>query len=130
VTLIRQSWGRDNPIARQMITSLFMPDANQEESTWFNDFQKASGPGENMAHYRELFDYIDVTDCLSEIDIPTLVIQSTGDSIAPLSEAKLIASKIDEAKLVTLNSNNHMVFRNEPGFQRLIDSVRNFLRTE
>lgn len=127
VTLIRQSWGKENPMVRQMMTSLFMPDATQEESTWFNEFQKTCGPGENLARFRELFDDVDVSDCLAEINTPTLVIHCIGDSVAPLSEGKLIASRIPGAKLVTLNSNNHMVFENEPGFQRFLDSVRSFI---
>ena len=129
VTLIRQSWGRDNPVARQMMTSLLMPDASQEESTWFNEFQKTCGPGENLARFRELFDNIDVSELLSEINIPTLVIQCTGDSVTPLSEGKLIASHIPGAKLITLNSNNHMVFENEPGFHRFIDAVHDFMKS-
>jgi pimeloyl-ACP methyl ester carboxylesterase/DNA-binding winged helix-turn-helix (wHTH) protein len=129
VTLIRQSWGRENPMARQMITSLFMPDATQRESAWFNEFQKTCGPGENLARFRELFDYIDVSDCLAEINFPTLVVQCVGDSVAPLSEGRLIASRIPGARLVTLNSNNHMVFENEPEFQRFLDAVHNFMQS-
>jgi len=130
VTLIRQSWGQDNPMVRQMMTSLFMPDATQEETSWFNDFQKTCGPGENLARFRELFDDMDVSNLLAEISIPTLVVQCVGDSIAPLPEGKLIASRIPGAKLVTLNSRSHMVFENDPEFPRLLHSVRDFLNTE
>ena len=130
VTLIRQSWGRDNPMVRQMMTSLFMPDATREESAWFNEFQKTCGPGENLARFRELYDYIDVSDRLPEINIPTLVVQCSGDAVAPLSEGKLIASRIPGAKLVTLNSNNHMVFENEPGFSRFLGAVRDFMKID
>jgi len=130
VTLIRQSWGRDNPVVRQMMTSLFMPDASLEESTWFNEFQKTCGPGENIARFRELFDDIDVSNLLAEINIPTLVIQCVGDSVAPLSEGKLIASRIPGAKLVTLNSKNHMVFEREPGFKRFLDAVHEFMNSD
>ena len=129
VTLIRQSWGRDNPMARQMITSMMMPEASQQEADWFNGFQKTCGPGENMARYREMFDDVDVSDLLADINIPTLVVQSVGDSVAPLAEGKLIASRIPDARLVTLNSNNHMVFEHEPGFQRFLDVVREFMKS-
>jgi pimeloyl-ACP methyl ester carboxylesterase/DNA-binding winged helix-turn-helix (wHTH) protein len=128
VTLIRQSWGRENPVVRQMMTSLFMPDASQEESAWFNEFQKTCGPGENLARFREIFDDMDVSGLLAEIKIPTLVVQCVGDSIAPLSEGKLIASRIPGARLVTLNSKNHMVFENEPGFHRFLDTVHSFMK--
>jgi pimeloyl-ACP methyl ester carboxylesterase/DNA-binding winged helix-turn-helix (wHTH) protein len=130
VTLIRQSWGRDNPMVRQIMTSLFMPDATREEAAWFNEFQKTCGPGENLARFRELYDDIDVSDLLSEINIPTLVVHSVGDSLAPLSEGKLIASRIPGARLVTLNSKNHMVFENEPGFSRFLVAVRDFMQID
>ena len=129
VTLIRQSWGRDNPVARQLMTSLLMPDASQQEMAWFNEFQKNCGPGENIARFREMFDDIDVSGLLGEIDIPTLVVHSAGDSVAPLSEGKFIASRIPGARIVTLNSNNHMVFENEPGFRRLLDAIRDFMQS-
>ena len=129
VTLIRQSWGQSNPAVRQIMTSLFMPDANPEEFNWFNEFQRTCGPGENIARFRELFDDIDVSNLLAEINIPTLVVQCVGDSVAPLSEGRLIASRIPGARLVTLNSNNHMVFENEPGFQRFLDAVDDFMKS-
>jgi pimeloyl-ACP methyl ester carboxylesterase len=112
-----------------MMTSLFMPDATREESAWFNEFQRTCGPGENLARFRELFDDIDVSNILPEINIPTLVVQCVGDSVAPLSEGKLIASRIPGARLVTLNSNNHMVFESEPGFQRFLDAVHDFMKS-
>jgi len=130
VTLIRQSWGRDNPVVRQMMTSLFMPDASQQESTWFNDFQKTCGPGENLARFREVFDEMDISNLLADVNAPTLVIQCVGDSVAPLSEGKLIASRIPGARLITLNSNNHMVFEHEPGFQRFLEVVHDFMKSE
>ena len=129
VTLIRQSWGRNNPMVRQMMTSLFMPDASPEESNWFNEFQRTCGPSENIARFRELFDGMDVSSLLAEINIPTLVIHCVGDSVAPLSEGRLIASRIPDARLVTLNSNNHMVFENEPGFKRFLDAVHDFMKS-
>jgi class 3 adenylate cyclase/pimeloyl-ACP methyl ester carboxylesterase len=130
VTLIRQSWGRDNPVVRQMITSLFMPDATQEETLWFNEFQKTCGPGENIAKFREIFDDIDVSHLLANVSVPTLVVHCVGDSVAPLAEGKLFASRIPGAKFVTLNSRGHMVFENDPEFPRLLHSVRDFLNTE
>ena len=129
VTMIRQSWGRDNPVARQMMTSLFMPDASREDMAWFNEFQKNCGPGDNIARFREVFDNIDISGQVAEIDIPTLVVHSAGDSAAPLAEGKFIASRIPGARLVTLNSKNHMVFENEPGFGRFLDAVREFMRS-
>ena len=37
ITLTRQGWAQDNPAFRQILTSLFVPDATLEEMDWFND---------------------------------------------------------------------------------------------
>ena len=127
VTLILQGWGRENPAIRQTMTSLFMPEASKEEENWFNDFQKMCGPADNIARFREVFDEIDVAHLLNEVTVPTLVIHSVGDSVAPLSEGKLLASRIPGAKFVTLKSNSHMLFESDPEFPRFLQSVRSFL---
>ncbi len=128
-TLIRQGWGRDNPAFRQTITSLFMPDATQEEAAWFNDFQRACGPAENIARFREVFDEIDVSSLLDDVNVPTLVVHCVEDSVAPISEGKLLATRIPSAQFVTLNSKNHIMLEREPVFPRFLQSVRNFLRS-
>jgi pimeloyl-ACP methyl ester carboxylesterase/DNA-binding winged helix-turn-helix (wHTH) protein len=127
VTLIRQGWGRENPAFRQTITSLFMPEATKQEADWFNEFQRACGSNENMALIREVMDGIDVTELLDEVNIPTLVVHSVEDAVAPLSEGKIFATRIPNAEFVTLNSKNHMVFENEPAFPMFLHSVRDFL---
>jgi pimeloyl-ACP methyl ester carboxylesterase/DNA-binding winged helix-turn-helix (wHTH) protein len=128
VTLIGQSWGNENPAIRQTFTSLMMPGATPDEANWFNEFQRTCGPAANMARIREMFDKMSVIDMLEDIQVPTLVLHSTGDSIVPLAEGKLFASRIPGARFVTLNSKNHMLFENEADFARLIKSIRNFLR--
>ncbi|RZW15736.1 MAG: alpha/beta fold hydrolase, partial [Desulfobulbaceae bacterium] len=129
VTLIRQSWGRDNPAIRQTMTSLFMPDATREEANWFNEFQKKCGPAENIARFREIFDNINVVDSLPRLDLPVLVIHSVGDSAAPISEGKLLASRIPGAKFVTFNSRSHVLSDKESEFPRSMQVIREFLKS-
>lgn len=127
VNMIRYGWATENPAFRQAITTLFMPGASAEEADWFNAFQRACGPGENMARFREIFDEMDVTDHLQNIRAPTIIIHSDKDSIAPLSEGKFLASRIPGAQFVQLKSNNHMMFGNEPDFPKLIENIKGFV---
>ncbi|MEM7561533.1 MAG: alpha/beta fold hydrolase [Pseudomonadota bacterium] len=127
VTLIRQSWASDNPSVRHAYTSLMMPDASQSEFSWFNEFQKKCGPAENIARFREMFDDIDIVDILGDIKTPTLVAHNLGDSVAPIAEGKILAQSIPGAELVTFDSDNHMMFEDEPEFGLFIDSVKNFI---
>ena len=64
------------------MTSLFMPGATQEEANWFNKFQKACGPAENIAQFRQLFDEMDVSHLLDGLKVPTLVVHCKGDSVS------------------------------------------------
>ena len=127
VNLLRHRWASDNPAYRQIMTSLFMPDASPEEAAWFNRFQSATASGETMARYREVLDDIDLSGVLDEVTVPTLVIHSEEDAIAPLAEGKFIASRIAGAEFVRLKSRNHLMFANEPEFPRLIRSIRDFV---
>ena len=45
-----------------------MPGASAEEAAYFNDFQKACGPAENIARFREVFDEMDVSKLLPKVD--------------------------------------------------------------
>ncbi len=129
VNLIRNSWGNENPAIRQILTTMFMPDATKAEMQWFNDFQKLCGPAENIAQFRALFDDIDVSNLLTEISLPTLVLHSDRDAVAPLSEGKILASQIPDASFVQLDSPNHLLFSSEPDFERMIASIESFVRS-
>jgi pimeloyl-ACP methyl ester carboxylesterase len=128
VNMIRHGWAAENPAFRQAVTTLFMPDATPEEADWFNDFQKACGPGENMARFREMFDEMDVSGLLEGIATPTLIVHSDEDVVAPLSEGKFMASRIPGARFIKLKSKNHMMFGNEPDFPKLIESIVDFVK--
>jgi pimeloyl-ACP methyl ester carboxylesterase len=128
VNMIRLGWAAENPAFRQTMTSLFMPDATPKEVEWFNAFQKACGPAENIARFRQMFDEMDVSTLLENIIVPTLILHSDEDAIAPIEEGKFLASRISNARFVMLNSKNHMLFGNEPDFPKLIESIVDFVQ--
>jgi pimeloyl-ACP methyl ester carboxylesterase/DNA-binding winged helix-turn-helix (wHTH) protein len=127
VSLIRHSWGNENPAIRQTVTTLFMPEASQDQMNWFNNFQKLCGPADNIAKFRATFDDMNVTQMLAQISAPTLVLHSDRDSVAPLSEGKLLASQIPGSSFVQLNSPNHMLFESERDFAKMIDHIDRFI---
>ena len=83
-----------------------------------------------MARFREVFDEMDVSDLLPDIHVPTLVVHSVGDSAAPISEGRLLASTIPDARFISLDSRNHLLFEHEEEFPRLIRSVCEFLNSQ
>jgi pimeloyl-ACP methyl ester carboxylesterase len=127
MTLMREGWGRDNPAYRQMFTTQFMPDAQAEQMSWFNELQRVSTTGENAARIQFTGSYIDVVDRLKLVSVPTLVIHATGDARVPFDEGRRLASEIPNARLVALDSRNHLTLETEPAWQTLITEVREFL---
>jgi 3-oxoadipate enol-lactonase len=64
----------------------------------------------------------DTLDRLGEIAVPTLVIHGTADEMLPYSNAVLIASRIPDARLETLDDAGHMFWWEQP--QRSADAIR------
>jgi len=105
-----------------------MPDATQEQVEGFIAFQKSCAIGENIARILEMYESYDVAHLLDDVNIPTLVIHCVGDSVAPLSEGKLIASRIPGAEFVTLDSREHLVLPTDHEFARFVNSTVSFLK--
>jgi pimeloyl-ACP methyl ester carboxylesterase len=117
MTLMRDGWGRDNPAYRQMFTSQFMPEATVEQMNWFNELQRVSTSGENAARIQMVGSNIDILDRLHLVRAPTLVLHATGDERVPFAQGRLLASSIPNARLVALDSRNHLTVETEPAWQ-------------
>jgi pimeloyl-ACP methyl ester carboxylesterase/DNA-binding CsgD family transcriptional regulator len=130
MTLIREGWGRDQAAYRQLFTSQFMPDATREQMGWFNELQRASTSGENAARIQNVGSRINIVDLLPRVSAPTLVLHARGDLRVAFDQARQLASRIPNARLVALESNNHLTLQTEPAWQVLISEVRAFLKDE
>jgi pimeloyl-ACP methyl ester carboxylesterase/DNA-binding winged helix-turn-helix (wHTH) protein len=129
-TLTRQGWARDNPAYRQILTSLMLPDATVEEMAWFNDLQRISSSAENAARLQQSLAEVNVVDFLPSIAAPTLVLHCREDAAVPFEQGRLIASRIPGARLVALESRNHVLLPRDPAWPVFVSEVRRFLREE
>ena len=130
ITLIREGWGQDNPAARQMFTSLIVPDATQEEMRWFNELELISASAETAIRLLHVIGDIDVTALLARVTIPTLVLHSRGDARVPFEHGLALARAIPDARFVALESRNHLILSHEPAWPRFIDEICGFLKEE
>lgn len=129
ITLIRQGWGQDNPAARQMFTSLIVPDATLEEMRWLNDLERVSATPENAIRLLDAIGDIDVLDLLPQVSVPTLILHSRGDARVPFEHGLLLARTIPHARFVALDSKNHLILSHEPAWQRYVNEVCGFLKS-
>ncbi|WP_299626038.1 alpha/beta fold hydrolase [Pelagibius sp.] len=126
-TLVREGWGQDNPAFRQIFTSQLMPDATAEQMGWFNDLQRKTTSPENAARLRIAIDEIDVTELLSQVRVPTLVLHRRGDSRQPFEEGRRLGAMIPDAQFVALEGRNHIILEHEPEWPRFLCEVRQFV---
>ena len=129
VTLTRHGWGRDDSTYRSIFTSGFMPEATAEQANWFNELQKVSTSPKNAAKIQVTMASIDVLDRVPEVAVPTLVLHAIGDLRVPYEQGRQISSLIPGAKLVELDSKNHLLIESEPAWKTCQVAVREFLGT-
>ena len=127
VRLAELGWGQENPAFRQFFTTLFIPGGTSEQHHWFNELERISTSPHNAARFIDEFNRIDVLDLLPQVTCPTIVLHSSRDARVPFDEGRLIAGLIPEARFVPIESGNHLLLADEPGWLRWRDEVRGFL---
>ena len=127
MTLTRTGWGHENPAYRQIFSSTFMPGATHDQLAWFNHFQRQTTSAENAVRFLSAFGDIDVRSRLGEIATPTLVLHSRHDGRIPWETGRDLAAAIPNARLITLDSANHLLLEDEPAATQFIAAVREFM---
>lgn len=126
-TLMQHGWGQDNPVFRQIFTSMFIPQGTAEHQRWFNDIQQKAASPANAYRIHKLVGDIDIRHMLPQIDVPTLVLHGRDDQVVPFEEGRILASEIPGARFVPLESRNHVLLESEPAWERLLEETRAFL---
>ncbi|MFS8113026.1 alpha/beta fold hydrolase [Rhizobium jaguaris] len=125
--LIREGWGQNNPVFRHLFTAMFIPGADQVQMDWFDELQRISVSPGNAGRLHEAFGEIDVSDVLSQVTVPTLVLHARKDAVVPFQSGREFAAGIPGARFVDLDSANHILLASEPAFEQFIREVRRFV---
>jgi pimeloyl-ACP methyl ester carboxylesterase/DNA-binding CsgD family transcriptional regulator len=127
VELAELGWGNENPAFRQFFTTQFIPEGTSEQYRWFNELQRISTSPQNAVRFLRAFREIDVTALAPKVSCPTLVLHPTHDARVPFEEGRLLASLIPGARFVPIESRNHLLLEDEPGWRLWLEEVRAFL---
>jgi pimeloyl-ACP methyl ester carboxylesterase/DNA-binding winged helix-turn-helix (wHTH) protein len=98
ITLIREGWGQDNPAARQMFTSLIIPDSTLDEMRWLNELERRSASPETAMRLLQVIGGIDVTDLLPRLAVPVLLLHSRADARVPFEHGLSLARAIPDRR--------------------------------
>ena len=127
ISLIRMGWGQDDPAFRRLFTTLFIPDANAEQMTWFDELQRVTTDPETAVRIRHARNQDEVSREAAEITTPTLVLHPRDDALVPFSEGRLLATLIPGAHFVPLESRNHILLADEPAWDAFRAELSDFL---
>ncbi|TNM50226.1 alpha/beta fold hydrolase [Nocardioides albidus] len=127
--MIRAGWARPDPLFRRVFTNAFIPDATEQQMVWMDELQRTSTNTENAVCSRIARHAVDVRELLPDIAAPTLVLHAEGDRVASGWGPRLAAA-IPDARLVMLDSRNHVLLADEPAWPVFRDEVASFLEAD
>jgi DNA-binding SARP family transcriptional activator/pimeloyl-ACP methyl ester carboxylesterase len=125
--LIKIGWGKEHPAFRQVFSMLFLPEGTPDQMRAFNELERITTTPEIAERIVRGFQNIDVRDQAKQVTQPTLVLHAKDELRIPFEESRLMAALIPNARLVPLESKNHILLESEPAWQRFLDEVNAFL---
>ena len=125
--LIRSGWGGQEESHRQFFTSQFIPDASKELHHSLNELQRVAATPEMAERFLMASTEADVTQDLARIKCPVLVLHSSRDLRVPFAMGQEIAATVPGARLVPLDTANHMIMPGEPAHRVMSDAIADFL---
>jgi pimeloyl-ACP methyl ester carboxylesterase/DNA-binding CsgD family transcriptional regulator len=125
--LIKVGWGRPQHTFRRVFTSMMIPGATEEQMLWLDELQRVAASAATASDALRQRSVADCVDLLPGLDVPTLVLHSLRDQMNDFESGRLLATRIPGARLVPLDSDNHILLEGEPAWQVFVDEVRRFM---
>jgi pimeloyl-ACP methyl ester carboxylesterase/DNA-binding CsgD family transcriptional regulator len=126
-SLIKVGWNRPTAEFRRVFTSLMIPDGTEEQMRWIDELQRMAVDADTAILARAQRHLTDSSARLAELDLPTLVLHSRGDQMNEFGHSRHLAAHIRGARLVALESNNHIVLADEPAWPVFLQEMAAFV---
>ena len=125
--LVEAGWGRDNPTYRDMFSMQFAPIATKEQLNSFSELQRRSCSPQNAVRLIRSLSQLDVSQSAGRVRCPTLLLHGRSDRRVSLELGVELAGLIPGAKLVPLDTENHILVPQDPAYGRFFEELRAFL---
>jgi pimeloyl-ACP methyl ester carboxylesterase/DNA-binding CsgD family transcriptional regulator len=129
IASIRAGWTRVDPTYRHVFSALFLPDGTPEQKAWYENLLRVSTSPDTAVQLFEARGWLDVRDLAPEVRARTLVVHARDDRVVPVEEGRLLAALIPDARLVLLESANHILLADEPAWSYFVSELSAFLGT-
>jgi pimeloyl-ACP methyl ester carboxylesterase/DNA-binding CsgD family transcriptional regulator len=125
--LIKVGWARPTSEFRRVFTSMMIPGGTEEQMRWIDDLQRMAVDADTAVLARSQHRVTDSSGRLPELDLPTLVLHSRGDQMSDFEASRRLATNVRGARLVALESDNHIVLADEPAWPVFLRELTDFL---
>ena len=115
--LVLTGWGEANMAFPSMFAHLFVPQSPPEALHWYAELQRKMATKEVASRFMSVLAGLNVFRRLKEVRVPTLVIQIARDQVVDPRSATGIAGEIPGSEFVSIDSSNHILLEDEPGWQ-------------
>ena len=126
--VIRLGWDDPNPAFRRLFTVRFLPEGTPEQMAWYDELQRRTTTAATAARLSDARSDVNVTDLAPHVEAETLVAHARGDAAIPFEEGRLLAALIPNARLVPLDSVNHLLLPNDAAWPVFLSEFRRFTR--
>jgi pimeloyl-ACP methyl ester carboxylesterase len=130
VAAIAAGWTNPDPTFRHLFSMLFLPAGTAEQMGWYDDLQRHSTSAETAVRIYNTRGRLNVVDLAAQVQTKTLVVHAAADRLVPIGEGQLLATLLPEARLVVLESANHILLSDEPAWASFVSELRAFLGTD
>ena len=96
---------------------------------WYDELLRTTTTADVAVRLFRARGAVDVMDAARRVNARTLVIHAREDRVVPVEEGRLLASLIPGARLVVLDSANHILLAEEPAWEQFLYELREFLGT-
>ncbi|WP_395727492.1 alpha/beta fold hydrolase [Nakamurella sp.] len=125
--IIKAGWGRPEGTFRRVFSTQMIPDATEEQLGWLDDLLKVSVSPRTAVLARQQRKWADASALMPELAMPALVLHSLRDRMNNFDHARHLSTGIPGARLVPLDSGNHILLAGEPAWPVFVAEVRDFL---
>ena len=115
--LVLTGWGEDNMAFPSMFAHLFLPQSPPETRQWYAELQRKMATKEVASRFMSVLAGLSMFRRLKQVSVPTLVIQIARDQVVDPRSAPGIASEIPGSEFASIDSGNHILLEDEPGWQ-------------
>ena len=115
--LVLAGWGEENMAFPAMFAHLFLPESTPEMRQCYAELQRKSASKEVASRFMSLLGDLSIFKRLKLIRVPTLVIQIAREQVIDPRTATGVASEIAGSQFVSIDSRNHILLEDEPGWQ-------------